>query len=80
MSIRNVRNFWIDCNIDGRESALSGGPRSKTDGMSVIIKQRSNGGFETALTVTCYVNDAGGLVTLVRDAQGHEITSIFTNR
>lgn len=36
-----VRNFWIDANIDGRLTELSGGPRDKTGGMDVTIKQRA---------------------------------------
>lgn len=80
MSIKNVRNFWIDCDIDGRESILSGGPRSKTDGMSVIIKQRNNGDVTTALTVSCFVNVDGDLETYVADAHGNEVTKVITKR
>lgn len=80
MSIKNVRNFWVDCDIDGRESTLSGGPRCKTDGMTVAIKQRNNGEVETVLTVSCFVNTDGDLETYVTDAQGNEITKVITKR
>lgn len=40
---RNVRNFWIDAQIDGRESRITGGPSAKDGGMSVEIFFRENG-------------------------------------
>ena len=40
---RNVRNFWLDFNVDGRDSALSGGPVRKDGGFSGRIYQRDGG-------------------------------------
>lgn len=40
---RNVRNWWIEGNIDGKDSALTGGPVSKNGGIDVIIYQRDDG-------------------------------------
>ena len=40
---RNVRNFWIDLNVDGRKSTVSTGPVSKDGGFSMTIKIRNNG-------------------------------------
>lgn len=37
------RNFWLDTNIDGRKTDLSGGPRNKEGGMSLTLKQLSEG-------------------------------------
>lgn len=42
-----VRNFWIDADIDGRATNLQGGAASKTGGMTVTIKQRSEGCITT---------------------------------
>ena len=61
-----VRNFWIDADIDGRETMLSGGPRRKDGGMSVIIKQRDEGSITTALRISCKEYD-GKLLTQVYD-------------
>lgn len=61
-----VRNFWIDADIDGRQTELSGGPRAKDGGMSVIIKQRDAGAITTALRISCRECD-GKLLTEVYD-------------
>lgn len=50
---RSTRNFWVDTDIDGRESSLSGGPRSATGGFSQVVYMRGEGGtVETALRIT----------------------------
>lgn len=52
-----VRNFWIDVNIDGRETTLSGGPARKDGGMTVDIRQRNNGAGKTGdapIRIRCY--------------------------
>lgn len=38
-----VRNFWIEAEIDGRKTKLSGGPRSKDGGFILDIYQCMNG-------------------------------------
>lgn len=38
-----VRNWWIEADIDGRKTRLSGGPRAKDGGLDLVIKQRSGG-------------------------------------
>ena len=38
-----MRNFWIECKIDGRKTKLTGGPRSKDGGFNLTIYQRSDG-------------------------------------
>lgn len=59
-----VRNFWIDADIDGRQTMLSGGPRSKDGGMGVTVYQRNEGCIERAVTVSCWEAD-GELITSV---------------
>ena len=77
---RAVRNFWIDAIIDGRQSTLSGGPRSKEDGMYIKIYQRDDGCVTTALDVRCYTDFDGNLVTNVYDTKGKSILSHITKR
>jgi hypothetical protein len=48
---RNVRNFWIDVNVDGRESAIGTGPRAKDGGMNASFYIRSEGDVEHAFYV-----------------------------
>jgi hypothetical protein len=61
---RNVRNFWIDVEIDGQKTRLRGGPQGREGGLRLSILQRSEGAVSTALIIDCYVNDAGDLVTM----------------
>lgn len=49
-----LRNFWVEANIDGRETALEGGPRRKDGGMTVTVLQRKDGGKATAVKVNCW--------------------------
>ena len=46
-----ARNFWIDCEIDGRKRNLCGGPRGKDGGFYLTIYQRDEGEARTALKV-----------------------------
>jgi len=68
----NVRPFYMEAEIDGRKTTLSGGPRSKTGGMEVNIYQRNEGEIETALSVVCKIYN-GELVTRVSNSNGHII-------
>lgn len=59
---RNVRNFWIDADIDGRKETLSGGPNNKTGGMRAKIYMRDKGKVSHALTINA--SEIGGHLTL----------------
>lgn len=41
---RNVRNFWLDFDVDGKEKALASGPKNATGGFSGTISLRESGG------------------------------------
>ena len=73
------RNFWIDADIDGRATSLSGGPRAADGGMTIRIKQRDNGGIFTAMTVRCVELD-GCLFTEVYGTQGELLGSVQSER
>ena len=40
---KNVRNFWIELEVDGRKTKIATGPRSKDGGFKLILKMRENG-------------------------------------
>ena len=40
---RNVRNFWVELDIDGKTTEIATGPRNKDGGFSMLIKIRENG-------------------------------------
>jgi hypothetical protein len=43
-----VLEKWIDCDIDGRQTDMSGGPRNKEGGFRLTIYQRDDGGITKA--------------------------------
>lgn len=46
-----VRNFYVEADIEGRETMLGGGPRNKEGGMTTNIYQRDDGGIVQVLKV-----------------------------
>ena len=70
-----VRNFYVEANIDGRQTSLGGGPKSKTGEMTVRLYQRNDGAITDALLIECRERD-GKLITEVYD-KNHNL--IFTN-
>lgn len=77
---RNVRNFWIDGSIDGRNSKLSGGPRSKSGGFSLTVFQRDNGCVSRALIIDGFANDNGELTLSVRNGDDRQQFRVVTER
>ena len=63
---RNVRNFWIEADIDGQSTQLSGGPKSKDGGFRLTVKMRHHGEIVTAAVIAGEANDKGGLVFYIR--------------
>jgi hypothetical protein len=74
-----VRNFWIDADIDGRQTMLSGGPKSRNGGMTVNIYQRDCSQIIHPVTVNCY-EDHGKLIVSVSDETGMEVFRKVTER
>jgi hypothetical protein len=50
--VRNVRNFWIEAEIDGRSARLQGGPASSDGGFSLRVMMRDEGSIVRALSVS----------------------------
>ncbi len=73
---RNVRNFWIELDVDGSKSRIETGPVRKDGGFSLTIRAREQGSISpTTLEVRGYVDGSGEILTLsagfvARDAQG----------
>lgn len=40
---RNVRNFWIELEVDGKKERVATGPRNREGGFQCCIKMRSDG-------------------------------------
>lgn len=73
-----LRNFWVSCRIDGRETELSGGPRAKDGGLSIDLLQRDGGEKITAVKIRCW-EDGGELVTRV-EFKGETVAIMRTRR
>lgn len=58
---RNVRNFWITVEVDGKEQTISAGPRRADGGLSVRFYIRHKGGVMPALDVDGLARSDGSL-------------------
>lgn len=47
-----VRNFWLEAYIDGRQTNLSGGPKAKDGGFTLLVYMRRHGEPVEALRIT----------------------------
>lgn len=58
---RNVRNFWIEAEVDGRRTTIAAGPVSKTGGITIRLKMRHNGEIFHAMVVSGMAHPSGKL-------------------
>lgn len=81
---RVVRNFWVDAQIDGRQTALSGGPTGAGGGFDLTIKQRDVDGDGNVMVTTAYEimgrADGNELKLFIRDAEGNLVDFNITDR
>lgn len=59
---RNVRNFWLEFDIDGRGSVMASGPVSKDGGFSGRILMRHDGGIVRAVELDGRITSDGRIV------------------
>ena len=59
---KNLRNFYIHCNVDGLQKPLASGPKSHTGGMSIDLMAAINGQSVSVLKVDCIAKATGKLV------------------
>lgn len=76
---RNVRNFWITADIDGRKSQIESGPIRRDGGIYLTIKMRDDGDVRNVLTVVGTAADDGALTLEIIDG-GKVIHTIHTRR
>ena len=74
-----VRNFYVDANIDGRQTMLGGGPRAKDGEMTVCIYQRVDGGISDPVKIVCKERN-GVLTTEIFTPEGLCIYKCETER
>ena len=59
-----MRNFWIECEIDGKKTKLASGPRAKDGGFELTVKVRSNGESLRAVEIRGFVHSVTGKLIL----------------
>ena len=73
---RNVRNFWIEVEVDGRASRIETGPVSSEGGFRVIVRQRDAGGVgDKTVVIVGHALPDGNLVTEAAVMEGARILS-----
>ena len=78
----SVRPFYIESNIEGRETRLSGGPRRKDGYMRTVITQRDKGNIITAFSIECRTEIVDGVHKLgssVYDSNGDLVAEHYTD-
>ena len=68
-----VRNFWLEADVDGRRSLVTGGPRGKDGGITLRIYQRDSGAVRTALRGECHACRDGTLCLDIKPALPHRL-------
>lgn len=63
---RNVRNFWVELSVDGRQSRVGTGPRSKDGGFELTVQVRDDGDILDALHIRGYRGSNNELILSVR--------------
>lgn len=74
-----MRNFYMEADIDGRSSMLTGGPAAKDGEMYVTIRQRDAGNSVVAFIIRC-IERGGELTTFVIDNEGNKVAEFETKR
>lgn len=79
---RNVRNFWIQAQIDWRNSSIGAGTVRKDGGFDLTVYQRDGGEVRTALEIIGRAHDDGSLLLRVNAGNGFPAQEIIikTNR
>ncbi len=77
---RNVRNFWIEADIDGLKEMVATGPIAADGGISVRILQRNEGGIVTALRIYGIADSDGHLELTAHSDDGAQKIVVITKR
>ena len=61
-----MRNFYMESQVDGRKTLITGGPRTKDGGMVITLYQKEKGESVEILDVSSSVLQNGKLRTIIR--------------
>ena len=77
---RNVRNFWFEAGVDGKQEGIATGPRNRDGGLEIDFSQRDKGSVRDVLRIRSYALSDGKLRTEVFDENKNLIHTIVTER
>ncbi len=82
MAPRNVRNFWLELDVDGRSTRIAAGPVARDGGFDLVIKMRSAGDVVETVHVTGRADQDGALTLRVADPrrQWRQVLVVETER
>ena len=77
-----VRNFYINGYVSGRETPITGGPRSLDGGMNLNLTIRENGVISnTVIKINCYRDSKGkNCVMIYEDINGGNCNVIYDKK
>jgi len=48
-----MRNFWLEANVEGRQTKIAGGPQRKDGSMTITLYMRNGGESENVIEIDC---------------------------
>jgi len=78
---RNVRNFWLTLDVDGKKTNVATGPRSRDGGFYLTILVREDGGIcDNAVIVEGKVLSDGHLAVMASLRNSPDHTTLLTTK
>jgi len=77
---RNVRNFWVEVEVDGYKNPIKFGPREKDGGFEMVIKQRKEGKVAIGAYIRGFVTESGQIVLSIESGQNINHMEVVTKR
>ena len=78
--MRNVRNWWLELEVDGAVSKVATGPRGKEGGFTLRVSQRDQGGVLRDAVVLRGVPQSDGTLVLTVGIEDRADIKITTTR
>jgi hypothetical protein len=72
---RCVRNFWIDLQVDGRQSDIMTGPRRSDGGFDMYVYIRNRGAVEQLLRIKGQCVGSDSLELCIADGEGRSVAT-----
>jgi hypothetical protein len=81
---RNVRNFWLTLEVDGKKAVVATGPTGKDGGFDLRIRYRNDGAIaDEFIRVRGFAQANGALVLdgqLYKNGESEDLFSVHSER